>query len=599
MSKDPHRYHSTQLSACRVRVEQLNLLDIWLSRARLATALALVGLAFASLWQGWLSIWWLLPAGVFFIVLVVSHDRFIRAQRIVRRRVRRHELGLARIEDRWIGMGETGERFNDEEHPYACDLNIFGDGSLFQLLTTAQTMAGEETLARWLLGGADIETVHGRQKSVRELSVRQNLLEDLYALGVDVRAEVDSSQLVTWAKRQNLLATAGLRVFASALSITVVTAISAWLAGLVPGVVPLGFVLTNVGVGMFYRRAVNRILHGSSEPSRELEVLATVLERLDRESFKTDQLKQLSGYIGTQTDNPTRSIRQLSYLIQMHDWQHNLLFAPVAAVMLWGLHCAAAVEAWRNRHGDSVEVWLRVVGEFEALASIASHHFSNPGDPFPELVPSGEVPIYEAEGLTHPILPRASAVANDIAIGGEPQLCVVSGSNMSGKTTLLRTVGINAVMAFVGAPVRARRLKLSPLVIGATLHVQDSLLKGQSRFYAEITRLRRLVDLAKGATPLLFLFDELFHGTNSHDRVAGASGILHFFLDHRSIGLVTTHDLALAGIADRLALKAINVHFEDQFTGGEMTFDYHLRSGRATRSNALALMTAVGLDVSR
>ena len=350
---------------------------------------------------------------------------------------------------------------------------------------------------------------------------------------------------------------------------------------------------------MFYRRAVNRILHGSSEPSRELEVLATVLERLDRESFKTDQLKQLSGYIGTQTDNPTRSIRQLSYLIQMHDWQHNLLFAPVAAVMLWGLHCAAAVEAWRNRHGDSVEVWLRVVGEFEALASIASHHFSNPGDPFPELVPSGEVPIYEAEGLTHPILPRASAVANDIAIGGEPQLCVVSGSNMSGKTTLLRTVGINAVMAFVGAPVRARRLQLSPLVIGATLHVQDSLLKGQSRFYAEITRLRRLVDLAKGATPLLFLFDELFHGTNSHDRVAGASGILHFFLDHRSIGLVTTHDLALAGIADRLASKAINVHFEDQFTGGEMTFDYHLRSGRATRSNALALMTAVGLDVSR
>ena len=154
-------------------------------------------------------------------------------------------------------------------------------------------------------------------------------------------------------------------------------------------------------------------------------------------------------------------------------------------------------------------------------------------------------------------------------------------------------------MAFAGAPVRARRLRLSTLVIGATLHVQDSLLTGQSRFYAEITRLRRLVDLAKGSTPLLFLFDELFHGTNSHDRVEGASGILHFFLDHRSIGLVTTHDLALAGIADRLASQAINVHFEDQFTDGEMTFDYHLRSGRATRSNALALMKAVGLDVSR
>ena len=479
MRKDPHRYHSTQLSACRVRAEQLNLLDIWLSRARLTTVLAWVGLAFASLWQGRLSVWWLLPVGVLFIVLVISHDRFIRTQRIVRRRVRRHELGLARIEDRWIGIGETGERFDEEEHPYACDLGIFGDGSLFQLLTTAQTMAGEETLARWLLGGADIETIHRRQEAVRDLAVRQNLLEDLYALGADVRAEVDSSQLVTWAKCQSPLGTAGFRIFASVLSVAVVAAISAWLAGLLPGVVPLGFVLLNVGVGMFYRRTVNRILHGSSEPSRELDVLATVLERLGRESFETDQLKQLNGYIDTQTDNPPRSIHKLSYLIQMHDWQHNLLFAPVAAVMLWGLHCAAAGEAWRERHGGSGEVWLRVVGEFEALASIASHHFANPGDPFPELVPSEEVPIYEAEGLTHPILPRASAVANDIAIGKEPQLCVVSGSNMSGKTTLLRTVGINAVMAFAGAPVRARRLRLSTLVIGATLHVQDSLLTGQ------------------------------------------------------------------------------------------------------------------------
>ena len=599
MLTDPHRYHSAELSACRVRAEQLNLLDIWLSRARLATALAWVGLAFASLWQGRLSVWWLLPAGALFIVLAVSHDRFIRAKCIVRRRARWHELGLARIDDRWIGMGETGERFNDEEHPYACDLDIFGDGSLFQLLTTAQTMAGEETLAGWLLGGADIETVRRRQKAVRDLAGRQNLLEDLYTLGVDVRAKVDSSRLVTWARSQSLLGTARLRVFASALSIAAVTAISAWLAGLIPGIVPLGFILINVGVGMFYRRAVNCVLHGSSEPSRELEVLATVLERLDHESFGTDQLKQLSGHIDSQTDNPSRSIRQLSWLIQMHDWQHNLLFAPVAAVMLWGLHCAAAVEAWRDRRGGSVEVWLRVVGEFEALASIAAHHFANPGDPFPELVPSGEVPIYEAEGLTHPILPRASAVANDIAIGKEPQLCVVSGSNMSGKTTLLRTVGINAVMALAGAPVRARQLRLSPLVIGATLQVQDSLLAGRSRFYAEITRLRRLVDLVKGPTPLLFLFDELFHGTNSHDRVEGASGILHFFLDCRAIGLVTTHDLALAGIADRLASKATNVHFEDQFVDGEMTFDYHLRSGRATRSNALALMTAIGLDVSR
>ena len=275
-----------------------------------------------------------------------------------------------------------------------------------------------------------------------------------------------------------------------------------------------------------------------------------------------------------------------------------MVFAPIAAVLLWGLQCAMAVEAWRARHGRSVPTWLRTVGEIEALASLATYHFEHPADPFPELVEGVDTPVYEAERVRHPILPRTSAVANDVRLGAEPQLLVVSGSNMSGKTTLLRTIGVNGVLALAGAPVRARRLRLTPLTIGATLSVQDSLLAGRSRFYAEITRLRRLVDMAKGVRPLLFLLDELFHGTNSHDRVKGAHGVLHSLIRLRALGLVTTHDLALATIADRLTPKAVNVHFEDHFVDGEMTFDYQLRPGRATQSNALALMRAVGLEVS-
>jgi DNA mismatch repair ATPase MutS len=188
-------------------------------------------------------------------------------------------------------------------------------------------------------------------------------------------------------------------------------------------------------------------------------------------------------------------------------------------------------------------------------------------------------------------------VRNDVAIDGEIRLLVVSGSNMSGKSTLLRTIGINAVMALAGAPVRAAGLRMTPLAVGATLRIQDSLQEGRSRFYAEITRIRELADLARGTTPLLFLLDELFHGTNSHDRLIGSTGVLRSLLARGAIGLITTHDLALTAIADSLAPRATNVHFEDRFEGDAIVFDFRMKPGPVTRSNALALMRSVGLDV--
>ena len=189
-------------------------------------------------------------------------------------------------------------------------------------------------------------------------------------------------------------------------------------------------------------------------------------------------------------------------------------------------------------------------------------------------------------------------VRNDVRIAGDLQVLIVSGSNMSGKSTLLRTVGIHAVLALAGAPVCASALRLSPLAVGATIRIQDSLLEGRSRFYAEIVRIRELVDIASGPVPLLFLLDELFHGTNSHDRVQGAAGVLRSLLDRGAIGLITTHDLALTVIADDLAPRAVNVHFQDWFEQNEMTFDYRMKPGPVTRSNAIALMRAVGLEVS-
>jgi DNA mismatch repair ATPase MutS len=296
----------------------------------------------------------------------------------------------------------------------------------------------------------------------------------------------------------------------------------------------------------------------------------------------------------------SRSITSLKSLIEMHDWQHNIIFAPIAAALLWEVHLAWMVQHWRLQHGADVRRWLDAAGQFEAFSSLAAYHYERPADPFPVVLPQSDDvprPILHGRGLGHPLIPAARMVRNDVSLTDETRLLVISGSNMSGKSTLLRTVGINTVMALAGAPVRAAELHLTPLAIGATLRIQDSLQDGRSRFYAEITRIREIADIAHRGEPLLFLLDELLHGTNSHDRVIGSSGILRGLVERGAIGLITTHDLALTALVEPLKPRAANVHFDDWFEGSEMRFDYTMKPGPVTRSNAVALMRAVGLDV--
>jgi DNA mismatch repair ATPase MutS len=272
-----------------------------------------------------------------------------------------------------------------------------------------------------------------------------------------------------------------------------------------------------------------------------------------------------------------------------------MLFAPLAWILLWPTQMAFAIEAWRKRTGPALGGWIAAGGEFEALCTLAGYSYEHPADPFPD-VASG-TPRFEAEALGPPLLPERRCVSNEVRLGLEEKLWIVSGSNMSGKSTLLRTIGTNAVLALAGAPVRARRLSLTPLAVGASIRIVDSLQAGSSRFYAEITHLRRIVDLASGPHPLLYLLDEILHGTNSHDRRIGAEAVVRALVERGAIGLVTTHDLALARIADDLAPRAANVHFEDHLENGKMTFDYRLRRGVVKKSNALELMRAVGLEV--
>ncbi len=562
--------------------------------SRVAVVVGGVVVAVLVFAAGWLPPGWLaLPVAVF-LGLSVWHQRVTRALRRARRASTYYERGLARLDGDWSG-GDEGRRFLDDRHPNALDLDLFGGKSVFQRLCTARTRSGADLLAGWLREPAPPDEVRARQAAVTELRPRLDLREDLALLGADVPAGVDLDGLVTWGAAPPILSTSRLVPW-------LLMALAALaLAGLVAGVADLGWLpllavaAVEGGVALALRDRVGRVVKPLEKRAHDLAVFYGLLARLERETFAAPKLAALRAALGTTGRAPSERIAQLASLIELLDSKRNLYFAPLASLMMWTTLLAFSLERWRVAAGPAIQGWLAAVAELEALGALATYAYECPDDPFPEMIDGG--PLFDGEGVGHPLLSAAASVRNDVRLGCELRLLVVSGSNMSGKSTLLRTVGVNAVLAQAGAPVRAARLRLSPLTVGATLRIQDSLQDGRSRFLAEVLRVRQLVGLAREARPLLFLVDELFAGTNSHDRRLGAEAVVRALVEAGAVGLITTHDLALTHIAEALAPRAANVHFEDQMEGEAMTFDYRMRPGVVRHSNALALMRSVGLEV--
>jgi hypothetical protein len=573
----------------------------WRRRAgRLANvrlALFGIGLAIAvAAAQGTLEWLWLAAPGVGFVAAVFAH-RGVREEEVrARRAMAFYERGLARLAHRFGGQGRTGERYADPAHPYAVHLDLFGPSSLFELLSGAQTRGGEDTLARWLLEPAAPDEIRARHAAVRELAPDLDLREDLATHGPEAREGIDPDALAAWGEYPGGLLRSGRRIGALACNAVAATTLACWLwlgAGPLPFLAALAI---QAAFARWLAHDVRRATEGIARAAHDLELLGALLARVERERFTCEKLVALRRALDTDGASPSRRVAELRRRLDLLDSRKNQMFAPIAPLLLWTTHCAFAIEGWRRRCGPRLRVWLATLGEIEALGDLATYHYEHPDDPFPELS-TGEA-RFDASGLGHPLIARDRCVRNDVALGPKLNLLLVSGSNMSGKSTLLRSVGVAAVMAQAGAPVCAGRLSLSPLSVGASLRAQDSLVEGASRFYAEITALRRVSELAGGPRALLFLLDELLQGTNSHDRRIGAAGLLRSLVSRGAIGLVTTHDLALAEVAEALGPRAANVHFADELVDGALHFDYRLRPGVVTRSNALELMRAVGLDVA-
>jgi DNA mismatch repair ATPase MutS len=550
-----------------------------------------------SLAREWVSPYWLAVPLCVYAALALLHEHILRTRRRAETAAEFYRRGLARIEDRWAGTGQTGDRFRDEPHVYADDLDLFGRGGLFELLCTARLPMGENQLAQWLRFPSAKEDILERQRLLHELRDKIDLREELAVNGEDLRTRFNPESLVGWTESQRALPKSPWQFVTAFLALCTAAAILYYFAG---GSYRIALILLAIDAGFLraLKKRAQTVIHGVSCNAEGLLLFSQILQRLERERFTAPRLQKFSVELTAGKLRASQAIRKFARIVYWLDAEHSLLAHLAELPLLYTLQVTFAAEAWRSRFGQSMRRWVEISGEMEALLSLAGYTFEHPADPFPEFMNEENSAKFHAEELGHPLIPAARCIRNSVQLDDGTRVLLVSGSNMSGKSTLLRAVGINAVLAMAGAPVRAKSLRLTPLAIGTRIRSTDSLQEGRSGFYTEILHIRAVFKLAEsGKLPLLFLFDELLEGTNSKDRRIGAEGLLRVLLDRGAIGIVTTHDLALTEIGQSLGQSLRNMHFQDYVENGHMRFDYTLREGVVAKSNAIELMRLIGLRV--
>lgn len=594
----PHAEYSQRLEARLQTVAAKDALHKRIGNAKLAIVVATCVLLWLSLKAEVISIDWLLLPIVIYAGLALAHEFALRALAHARTAVAFYQRGIARIEDRWSGTGASGERFRDPKHVYADDLDVFGTGCLFELLSTARLPMGEERLAEWLTVASPVPEIHERQKVILELRDKLDLREDLALLGEDLKVRLDPRSLEIWAEAQQLLPAGPWRIVAALFAVCAAGATLFLLATL--RLWPLAIILAlEVLVLLWLRGRAEAVVSGLACNAEGLGLFADVLQRLESEPFTAARLQEFATELKSGGQSASQSVRQLANIVYWIDAREEFLGRLLELPVLYAVQCAFAAEAWRRQIGGKLRAWVNIAAEMEALLSLASYSYEHPEDPFPtfaEKLPNTKA-VFLGEEVGHPLIPTKECVRNTVQLDAQTRMLLVSGSNMSGKSTFLRVAGINAVLALAGAPIRGKSLHMTPVRLGTSIRRVDSLQEHRSSFYTEILRIRDVFELTEGAANVLFLFDELLEGTNSNDRRIGAEGLLRALLERGAMGIVTTHDLALTDIAQVWPNAVRNVHFQDYVEDGKMRFDHKLRDGVVAKSNALELMRLIGLKV--
>ena len=546
---------------------------------------------FFAYWRQSIPVWYPPIAVPPLLVSIRNYGRRRLEVKRLSRLTNLYEKGEERLDGRWAGLGHEGSEFQPADHPYAADLNLFGEASIFERICTARTHLGRERLARYLSEPATKDEALDRQNSVRELMPQVELREKIALLGKYDFEESKWQTFSDWLAARPLNYPKWLRPTLLVSSICLLTLSAATVVA--PSTIwpitwrpILALAVLHGATGAFLFRWVRSTLAAAAPVAGEMSVMREGLALLASQTFSTPQLRALV----LRSEGAAQVIGELGPWFFILGERSKDWWCQLSLWLALGTQTSLAIDAWRNQHKVAFLGWLDAWAEFEALNSIACYAYENPEDCWPE-VTDGDA-SFEATALGHPLLLRSGCVFNDVSFGTVARFWVISGSNMSGKSTLLRSVGVASVLALAGAPVRATALRMAAMSVHASISLGDSLREGKSRFLAEVQRLRDALDSSL-AGPTIFLIDEIFSGTNSRDRQLAADAVVRTLVARRAIGAISTHDIALASITEH---GGANVHMAS--SGKDpLDFDYRLKPGVTPETNAIAIARMAGVPV--
>ena len=602
---DPAAVYQERTARFAAERDRVNARWNGVANLRLLTFVAALIAGGVGLWQGMPLLTWAGGALLVGFVALVKYHNILDVVRL-----RAAELwainaeAAPRLARDWPALPVRHAVRADPTHPYAADLDLLGPASLFLLLDAGSTPMGEATLSRWLLAPAPPASVRARQAAVAELAPLLDLRDDL-ALQARLSGSkrADPAPFLAWAESAPWLAERRGLYWAACASVALLWIFMlASLTGVLPYPIWLLFVASNLGFQALLGGRARQVLEEVDAREGALRQYAESLRLLSAAPFQAAALRDLQSDLTAHGHSAHYHVMRVYRLARRAFPQDSMLYLPVQLLMLWDVHVLAALEGWQQAAGRRVRAWLATLGEAEALAGLARLAYDNPGWTFPVLDPA---PLVTGRALGHPLLPAGERVVNDVEVGPPGTFLLVTGSNMSGKSTLLRAIGVNLVLANAGGPVCAAALRLPPVTLATSMRVQDSLTGGVSFFMAELQRLKGIVDAARAAAAggerrLLYLLDEILQGTNTAERQIAARRVILYLVAAGALGAVSTHDLTLAD-SPAMAAAARLIHFTETVapdgSGPAMSFDYKIRPGLATSTNALRLMKLIGLTL--
>lgn len=535
----------------------------------------------------------------FFLYLVIVHKRCLVKNEYITLLKEINHHGAQRLKGQWREFSQRGDEFKEEEHPYASDLDVFGQGSLFQWINGTNTNMGKRKLAQLLtplkITQGEIEV---KQQAIQELAHKGWWRQRLQLEGAFIKEKNDDhGNLFQWSTTPEALYTnyyvkISLR-FLPLITISVL-ALSI-LTDQITMKIPLVLVFIQLILSIIGIQKRNRALSLVYSYKNRIKTYGKILKHIERTKFKSKYLIELKNkLITTKGKTATAQLKQLERIVDNISNRSNFLFLPINILTLWDYQCMIDLEGWKQQSGSLIENWLTVIGEVEALSSLAVIPHDYPSWTFPSL--TNQPSVFIGKSLGHPLL-KDQRVFNDISIEGSTKVMLITGSNMSGKSTLLRTVGINLILAYAGAPIYANYLKCSLMDLYTCMRISDNMEKNISSFYAELIRIKKIVEATKEKKKVLFLLDEIFKGTNSQDRHLGAKVLIKQLYNNNGIGLVSTHDLELADMEQESYGLVKNYHFQEYYEKDEIHFDYLLRRGVSRTRNALYLIKLAGVEI--